>query len=160
MLVCLRAILISLSPTERQIGGHALEDPERVLSSTISDRHHGSGRELGPSRRSGSLAFAALKQPQKEANAPLLSTDKFRLVPRRNDTSSAPPCCALSQVGFRRFSCSGGHNANDTRLQGFCPNLPPRQISNDLMGTSQRARGSITTRVHKLLDPTRESRTQ
>ena len=47
LLVHLRAILPSLNPTERQIGEYILEDPERVLSSSISDMHRGSGASAG-----------------------------------------------------------------------------------------------------------------
>ena len=37
LLVYLQAILPSLNPAERQIADYVLEDPERVLSSSISD---------------------------------------------------------------------------------------------------------------------------
>jgi DNA-binding MurR/RpiR family transcriptional regulator len=45
--VYLQAILPSLNPTERQIGEYVLEDPERVLSSSISDVRRGSGASVG-----------------------------------------------------------------------------------------------------------------
>jgi RpiR family carbohydrate utilization transcriptional regulator len=47
LLVYLQAILPSLNPTERQIGEYILEDPERVLSSSISDMRRGSGASVG-----------------------------------------------------------------------------------------------------------------
>jgi RpiR family transcriptional regulator, carbohydrate utilization regulator len=47
LLVYLQAILPSLNPTERQIGEYVLEDPERVLSSSISDVRRGSGASVG-----------------------------------------------------------------------------------------------------------------
>jgi RpiR family carbohydrate utilization transcriptional regulator len=47
LLVFLQAILPSLNPTERQIGEYVLEDPERVLSSSISDMRRGSGASVG-----------------------------------------------------------------------------------------------------------------
>ncbi|MBM3801124.1 MAG: MurR/RpiR family transcriptional regulator [Acidimicrobiia bacterium] len=47
ILVYLQAILPSLNPTERQIGEYVLEDPERVLSSSISDVRRGSGASVG-----------------------------------------------------------------------------------------------------------------
>ncbi len=47
LLVYLQAILPSLSPAERQIGHYILEDPERVLSSSISDMRRGSGASVG-----------------------------------------------------------------------------------------------------------------
>ena len=46
LLVYLQAILPSLNPTERQIGEYILEDPERVLSSSISDMRRGSGASV------------------------------------------------------------------------------------------------------------------
>jgi DNA-binding MurR/RpiR family transcriptional regulator len=47
LLVYLQAILPSLNPTERQIGEYILEDPERVLSSSISEMRRGSGASVG-----------------------------------------------------------------------------------------------------------------
>jgi len=47
LLVYLHAILPSLNPTEQQIGEYILEDPERVLSSSVSDMHRGSGASVG-----------------------------------------------------------------------------------------------------------------
>jgi DNA-binding MurR/RpiR family transcriptional regulator len=47
LLIYLQAILPSLNPTERQIGDYVLEDPERVLSSSISDMRRGSGASVG-----------------------------------------------------------------------------------------------------------------
>jgi RpiR family transcriptional regulator, carbohydrate utilization regulator len=64
-LVYLEAILPSLSPIERQIGEYILEDPERVLSSTVSDMHLGSGASIGSivgfCRRFGFRGFTNLK---------------------------------------------------------------------------------------------------
>jgi RpiR family transcriptional regulator, carbohydrate utilization regulator len=47
LLVYLQAILPSLNPTERQIGEYILADPERVLSSSISEMRRGSGASVG-----------------------------------------------------------------------------------------------------------------
>jgi len=64
-LVYLEAILPSLSPIERQIGEYILEDPERVLSSTVGDMHLGSGARIGSivgfCRRLGFRGFTNLK---------------------------------------------------------------------------------------------------
>src|SRR5207247_8401170 len=48
LLVYLQAILPSLNPTERLIGEYVLQDPERVLSSSISEMRRGSGASVGP----------------------------------------------------------------------------------------------------------------
>jgi DNA-binding MurR/RpiR family transcriptional regulator len=65
LLVYLQAILPSLNPTERQIGEYILEDPERVLSSSISDLHRGSGASVGSivgfCRTLGVKGFASFK---------------------------------------------------------------------------------------------------
>ena len=47
LLVYIQAILPSLNPTERQIGEYILQDPERVLSSSISEIRRGSGASVG-----------------------------------------------------------------------------------------------------------------
>jgi RpiR family transcriptional regulator, carbohydrate utilization regulator len=47
LLVYLQAILPSLNPTERIIGEYVLQDPERVLSSSISEMRRGSGASVG-----------------------------------------------------------------------------------------------------------------
>ena len=47
LLIYLQAVLPSLNPTERQIGEYVLEDPERVLSSSISEMRRGSGASVG-----------------------------------------------------------------------------------------------------------------
>ena len=61
----LQAILPSLNPTERQIGEYILEDPERVLSSSISDMRRGSGASVGSivgfCRTLGVKGFASFK---------------------------------------------------------------------------------------------------
>src|SRR5258706_4614189 len=65
LLVYLQAILPSLNPTERQIGEYVLEDPERVLSSSISDMRRGSGASVGSivgfCRTLGVKGFASFK---------------------------------------------------------------------------------------------------
>jgi DNA-binding MurR/RpiR family transcriptional regulator len=65
LLVFLQAILPSLNPTERQIGEYILEDPERVLSSSISDIRRGSGASVGSivgfCRTLGVKGFASFK---------------------------------------------------------------------------------------------------
>ena len=65
LLVYLQAILPSLNPTERQIGQYILEDPERVLSSSISDMRRGSGASVGSivgfCRTLGVKGFASFK---------------------------------------------------------------------------------------------------
>ena len=65
LLVYLHAVLPSLNPTERQIGEYILEDPERVLSSSISDMHRGSGASVGSivgfCRTLGVKGFASFK---------------------------------------------------------------------------------------------------
>ena len=65
LLVYLQAILPSLNPTERQIGEYILEDPERVLSSSISDMRRGSGASVGSivgfCRTLGVKGFASFK---------------------------------------------------------------------------------------------------
>jgi DNA-binding MurR/RpiR family transcriptional regulator len=57
--------LPSLNPTERQIGEYILEDPERVLSSSISDMRQGSGASVGSivgfCRTLGVKGFASFK---------------------------------------------------------------------------------------------------
>ena len=47
LVVYLQAILPSLNPTERLIGEYVLQDPERVLSSSISEMRRGSGASVG-----------------------------------------------------------------------------------------------------------------
>jgi RpiR family transcriptional regulator, carbohydrate utilization regulator len=47
LLVYIQATLPSLKPTERQIGEYILQDPERVLSSSISEIRRGSGASVG-----------------------------------------------------------------------------------------------------------------
>jgi DNA-binding MurR/RpiR family transcriptional regulator len=47
LLVSLQASLPSLNPTERLIADYVLADPERVLSSSISEMHEGSGASVG-----------------------------------------------------------------------------------------------------------------
>jgi RpiR family transcriptional regulator, carbohydrate utilization regulator len=65
LLVFLQAILPSLNPTERQIAEYILEDPERVLSSSISDMRRGSGASVGSivgfCRMLGVKGFASFK---------------------------------------------------------------------------------------------------
>ena len=65
LLIYLQAILPSLNPTERQIGDYVLEDPERVLSSSISDMRRGSGASVGSvvgfCRTLGVKGFATFK---------------------------------------------------------------------------------------------------
>src|SRR6516225_2993139 len=65
LLIYLQAILPSLSPTERQIADYVLEDPERVLSSSISDMQRGSGASIGSivgfCRTLGVKGFASFK---------------------------------------------------------------------------------------------------
>ncbi len=65
LLVYLQALLPSLNPTERQIGEYILEDPERVLSSSISDMRRGSGASVGSivgfCRTLGVKGFASFK---------------------------------------------------------------------------------------------------
>jgi DNA-binding MurR/RpiR family transcriptional regulator len=65
LLVYLQAILPSLNPTERQIAEYILEDPERVLSSSISDMRQGSGASVGSivgfCRTLGVKGFASFK---------------------------------------------------------------------------------------------------
>ena len=65
LLVYLQAVLPSLNPTERQIGEYVLEDPERVLSSSISDMRQGSGASVGSivgfCRTLGIKGFASFK---------------------------------------------------------------------------------------------------
>ena len=79
-LVYLEAILPSLSPIERQIGEYILEDPERVLSSTVGDIHLGSGASIGSivgfCRRLGRLpAFSPPTKP------PLLPHPQYSTPP-------------------------------------------------------------------------------
>lgn len=47
LLVYLQAILPSLKPAERLIGQYVVDDPERVLSSSISEMRSGSGASVG-----------------------------------------------------------------------------------------------------------------
>ena len=47
LLVYIQANLPSLKPTERQIGEYILQDPERVLSSSISEIRRGCGASVG-----------------------------------------------------------------------------------------------------------------
>jgi DNA-binding MurR/RpiR family transcriptional regulator len=65
LLIYLQAILPSLNPTERQIADYVLEDPERVLSSSISDMQRGSGASVGSivgfCRMLGVKGFASFK---------------------------------------------------------------------------------------------------
>jgi RpiR family carbohydrate utilization transcriptional regulator len=65
LLIYLQAILPSLNPTERQIADYVLEDPERVLSSSISEMQRGSGASVGSivgfCRMLGVKGFASFK---------------------------------------------------------------------------------------------------
>jgi DNA-binding MurR/RpiR family transcriptional regulator len=65
LLVSLQASLPSLNPTERLIGDYVLADPERVLSSSISEMREGSGASVGSivgfCRRLGLSGFADFK---------------------------------------------------------------------------------------------------
>jgi DNA-binding MurR/RpiR family transcriptional regulator len=65
LLVYIQANLPSLNPTERLIAEHVLADPERVLSSSISEMHEGSdasvGSIVGFCRRLGLNGFADFK---------------------------------------------------------------------------------------------------
>jgi DNA-binding MurR/RpiR family transcriptional regulator len=65
LLVYIQAILPSLNPAERQIADYVLEDPERVLSSSISDMQRGSGASVGSivgfCRTLGVKGFASFK---------------------------------------------------------------------------------------------------
>jgi DNA-binding MurR/RpiR family transcriptional regulator len=47
LLVYIKATLPSLNPTERLIADYVLEDPERVLSSSIAEMRDGSGASVG-----------------------------------------------------------------------------------------------------------------
>ena len=47
LLVYLQAMLPSFSPAERLIAEHILKDPEKILSSSISEMRHGSGASVG-----------------------------------------------------------------------------------------------------------------
>jgi DNA-binding MurR/RpiR family transcriptional regulator len=47
LLIYIQGILASLNPTERLIAEYVLEDPERVLSSSISEVRQGSGASVG-----------------------------------------------------------------------------------------------------------------
>jgi RpiR family carbohydrate utilization transcriptional regulator len=65
LLAYLQSILPSLNPTERQIADYVLEDPERVLSSSIYDMQRGSGASVGSivrfCRTVGVKGFASFK---------------------------------------------------------------------------------------------------
>lgn len=47
LLIYMQGILASLNPTERLIAEYVLEDPERILSSSISEVREGSGASVG-----------------------------------------------------------------------------------------------------------------
>jgi DNA-binding MurR/RpiR family transcriptional regulator len=47
LLIYIQGILASLNPTERLIAEYVLEDPERILSSSISEVREGSGASVG-----------------------------------------------------------------------------------------------------------------
>jgi RpiR family carbohydrate utilization transcriptional regulator len=65
VLVYLQAILPSLNPVERLIAEYVLQDPERILSSSIGDLRQGSGASVGSiigfCRILGVKGFAAFK---------------------------------------------------------------------------------------------------
>lgn len=65
LLAHMQALLPSLKPVERQIANHVLDDPERVLSSSISDMRRGSGASVGSivgfCRLMGAKGFAGFK---------------------------------------------------------------------------------------------------
>ena len=47
LLVYIQGTLPSLNPTERLIASYVLDDPERVLSSSIAEMRDGSGASVG-----------------------------------------------------------------------------------------------------------------
>lgn len=65
LLVYLQAILPALNPTERNIGECVLKDPEKILSSSISELRNGSGASVGSiiafCRRLGLKGFTDFK---------------------------------------------------------------------------------------------------
>ena len=65
LLAHVQALLPSLKPVERQIAEYVLDDPERVLSSSISDMRRGSGASVGSivgfCRLMGAKGFAEFK---------------------------------------------------------------------------------------------------
>ncbi len=65
LLIYIQGTLPSMNPTERLIANHILEDPERVLTSSIADMRDGSGASVGSivgfCRSLGSKGFADFK---------------------------------------------------------------------------------------------------
>src|SRR3974377_1328523 len=65
LLVYIQGILPSLNPTERLIADYVLEDPERILSSSIAEMRDASGASVGSivgfCRAVGLKGFAAFK---------------------------------------------------------------------------------------------------
>src|ERR1700744_187917 len=65
ILVHIKGVLPSLTPTERQIAEYILKDPERILSSSIADLRDGTGSSVGSivafCRSLGLQGFAGFK---------------------------------------------------------------------------------------------------
>src|SRR4051812_20843915 len=65
LLVYIQGLLPSLNPTERLIAEYVLQDPERILSSSIAEMRDGSGASVGSivafCRTLGLKGFAAFK---------------------------------------------------------------------------------------------------
>jgi RpiR family transcriptional regulator, carbohydrate utilization regulator len=65
ILVYIKGVLPSLTPTERQIAEYILKDPERILSSSIADLRDGTGSSVGSivafCRSLGLQGFAGFK---------------------------------------------------------------------------------------------------
>jgi RpiR family carbohydrate utilization transcriptional regulator len=65
ILVYIKGVLPSLTPTERQIAEYILKDPERILSSSIADLRDGAGSSVGSivafCRSLGLQGFAGFK---------------------------------------------------------------------------------------------------
>jgi DNA-binding MurR/RpiR family transcriptional regulator len=65
ILVYIKGVLPSLTPTERQIAEYILKDPERILSSSIADLRDGTGSSVGSivafCRNLGLQGFAGFK---------------------------------------------------------------------------------------------------
>src|ERR1700737_696243 len=65
LLVYMQGILPSLNPPERLIADYVLQDPERILSSSIAEMRDGSGASVGSivgfCRSLGLKGFAAFK---------------------------------------------------------------------------------------------------